>query len=184
MTDYTASNGYTISVTTHFTGLVRIDFQNAQSTGVNQITLSSAEKTALVEMLDHERDEELGRWRARENPAYVVYPDEDGDVIVLDETTGRASSPVIRSELTQWNPSHATTKAARAYFEAHPERKPWEDAKPGDVWELTYGGESTAHVYTNRCAGEFAFIADRAIFTLGDPDITAGRKIWSEGDAS
>lgn len=60
--------------------------------------------------------------------------------------------------------------------------KPWTYARPGEIWELTYGGEPTAHVYTDRYSGEgHAFVSDRAIVTADDPDITAGVRIWPGG---
>jgi hypothetical protein len=80
--------------------------------------------------------------------------------------------------------------ALREFFAAHPETKPWESAKPGEVWRLTAEG-------TER---EYATIMGRATFPhpvdhlyfmpttdvnapkLGAKAtvISAGRRIWPE----
>ena len=59
--------------------------------------------------------------------------------------------------------------------------KPWHDAKPGEVWVLTYGGQETAYVWTDRHSEQgHAFVSDRAIVEADDLDITVGRRIWPE----
>lgn len=134
----------------------------------------------LREFFQHERDQELGRWRWPENPDYVLYPIEGSESVrVLDERNARES--LIRRGVLQTDFGGKHWGAARAYFDAHPEPKPWHDAKPGEVWVLTYGGQETAHVWTNRWAGGGnAFVSDRAIIEADDPDITAARRIWPE----
>lgn len=45
-----------MSTETHWAGLVRINIKNRYSAGTNTLTLTTAEKNALVEALDHEVD--------------------------------------------------------------------------------------------------------------------------------
>lgn len=79
---------------------------------------------ALREFFQHERDEELGRWRWPDNPDVVVYPGDDSEaVVVLDEKAAR-SWWVEREDLDYWNPEEVAAQAATAYFEAHPAAEP------------------------------------------------------------
>src|SRR5690606_1284379 len=119
---------------------------------------------ALREFFQHVRDEELGRWRWPKDPDYVVYPTEDG-FLVVRESVGLSE---FRNGLYVHD---MEGEAARDYREAHPERKPWEDAMHGEAWVITYNG------------GEHAVLCDGAYFTwpagsmqhISDPDITAAR---------
>ena len=151
-------------------------------------TLETTE--ALREYFQAERDEQLGRWRDPENPDIVVYPipamNDQGDgygrvVWVLDEAE-MVSGTVLDDR-------HSHSSASR-YFAAHPqpqpEPKPWLEAKPGEVWALTYAGiEETAWVadFTWGAPPRFRQFKNllNPIFT-NDDSITAGRRIWPEGD--
>ena len=123
-----------------------------------------------------ERDQGLGRWRWPENPDYVVYPSvrvlaRVRTVVVLHEPSG---DNVYIPESSGFDTDEA--RAALAYFAAHPVSKPWHDAKPGEAWVITYGGE------------EHAVISDGAFFlwqsgseqSIKDSRISAGRRIWPE----
>ena len=153
-------------------------------------TLETTE--ALREYFQAERDEQLGRWRDPENPNVVVYsvPDQDGGygqvVWVLDEAE-MVSRTVLDDREQLASPGPATR-----YFDAHPqpepEPKPWLDAKDGEVWVLTYAGiEETAWVadFTWGAPPRFRQFKNllNPIFT-NDKHITAGRRIWPEGEAS
>lgn len=147
--------------------------------GIGQkFRLTPHEANVIKDFFQHERDEELGRWRWPENPDYVVYPVAGECALVIDEQRGRRE-PFNRGE-SGMRDSEAG-RAAKAYFAAHTEPKPWQAAQPGEVWLLTYGGQETAHVWTDRWAGDgYAFVSDRAIVVEGDPDITAGRRIYPQ----
>lgn len=88
------------------------------------------------EYFQAKRDADLGRWRWPENPHYVVYPNaNDGQVVVVDERDG-VRAHYSRSLCATTAPPRidGIHAAAHAYFEAHPERKPWEDAE-AVVWD-------------------------------------------------
>ena len=125
-----------------------------------------------------ERDEQLGRWRDPESPNLVCYP-VAGDldtVWVLNEVDGLA---YMRERNQAFYAGNKFSEVARRYFAAHPEPKPWEEAKAGEVWILTrYGAEEPFFVTD----GEFTS-TDLAVATdLDDPRITDGRRIWPEGE--
>lgn len=143
------------------------------------------ESQALREFFLHERDTELGVWRWVSSTGK--------DYLVRKLGYGEQFRVVREEHMEQldWRPEEynngemfRTTemvKAIRAYLAAHPEPKPWHDAKPGEVWVLTYGGQPTAHVWTDRWAGPGnAFVSDRAIVGADDPDITSGHRIFPE----
>lgn len=88
---------------------------------------------ALREFFLHERDQELGRWRWPEDPDYVVYQACDDRVLVVDEETGN-SKPFRRFRSVFLNSGY--NGAARAYFLAHPEPKPWMEVPEG-VYAVT-----------------------------------------------
>lgn len=138
---------------------------------------------ALKEWAASERDQELGRWRWPENPDYVVYKAPAGErvpdarhVTVSNESNGEAAWLFeVGSGGVSGGDSWARD-AARAYFAAHPEPKPWHDAKPGEAWVITYGGD------------EHAVISDGSYFLweagseqpIDDSRITDGRRIYPE----
>ena len=152
-------------------------FQFTALDGSTHIIMGDPDKVRAF--FQAERDETLGRWRDPENPNIVVYPHDDVNTTVHDETTG-AYLNWSREQAEDDEYSHGFGFAtARAYFAAHPEPKPWEEAKAGEVWILTrYGAEEPFFVTD----GEFTS-TDLAVATdLDDPRITDGRRIWPEGE--
>lgn len=153
--------------------------------------LSPASVMDAEEFFQTKRDFDLGRWRWPENPEYVVYLRNDGQACVFNEATGvtvyrfrgeHEHLEELRRQSGEEVMPH--THAARAYFEAHPERKPWQAAKPGEVWILsTADGENAAYsVMTVREAGT-VFESHEGRYSLDDADIEDARRIWPE-DAS
>lgn len=113
------------------------------------------EKTQLMrEFFQRENDERLGRWRWPENPDYVVYARGTAGVHVLDESSGIGAARYIHRNGDPCNPT-AEYQAAYAYFAAHPESKPWLDAKPGEIWDVTTkdGGTKTLRYVALLSAG-------------------------------
>lgn len=122
MTEFTASNGLKI----------KANENEHHPVIVASLGLLPTSVIALREFFQHERDEELGRWRWPENPHYVAYPMGVDKVRIIDERTGR-EHVFDRQRNDAW----AMEDAAFAYFEAHPLRKPWEAATYKDVWVWT-----------------------------------------------
>ena len=174
MKDFTASNGVRVRRINDWTVDVEATFERY---GV-----------AIREFLRAEEDERLGRWRWPESPQWVLYPDEDGGVVALDESTGESTSTLSRLTVSAF-PDAWGCPAARAYFDAHPGSKPWHDAKPGEVWLLTVDGERNVPAVAS--SSEFG----GTLFTAAtndaggteevwsdSPRITVGRRIYPEGE--
>ena len=142
---------------------------------------------ALREFFRAEEDERLRRWRFPEDPDFVVYAAWTADpprrgvrgVTVLSESIPHRYAVWEDNIDTLYGTSvdedarKRARDAARAYFEAHPEPKPWHEAKEGEVWVITYKGEEYPAIFQ---AGMF-----RDHGGSWDPDrITAGRRIYPE----
>lgn len=173
--NFEASNGYKIEIGS----LGNIEIRSVLGDPRGSATVLSVD--ALREFFQHERDEELGRWRWPFNPDFVVYPRGESGVHVLDEGSGVGSASLIHRNGDSDNPT-AEYRAAYAYFEAHPERKPWEDAKEGEVWIVT---PSRALTCGERVEYPAIFQAGRFRDHGGSweaRDLTAARRIWPESD--
>ena len=144
-------------------------------------TLETTE--ALRAFFQAERDETLGRWRDPVNPDWVVYPHDDVNTTVHDETTG-AYLNWSREQAEDDEYSRGFGFAtARAYFQAHPEPKPWEKARPGydEIWVLTIHG-CEQPVYVDEFRGEPVFqVPGGETISPHRESITAGHRIWPEG---
>ena len=152
----------------------RLDF----GPGTAPIILSEEEMDELRAHLQAERDEQLGRWRDPENPDCICYPvaGDPDDIWVVYEGSGLA---YMRERNQAFYAGNKFSEVARRYFAAHPEPKPWEEAKAGEVWILTrYGAEEPFFV----TGGEFTSTDLAVIVDLDDDSITAGRRVWPEGE--
>lgn len=186
-TKFTASNG--VEIETSEDGYLRGN--KHIHPGVLYATAGPDGVEALREFFQHERDQELNRWRDPDNPDLVVYrrPEEDDydgrAVAVLDDSTGVAftywekygldGQGVTRYEKGQ--------EAAGRYFAAHPETKPWDEAEPGEAWVLTIDGseEAAMLMYSyDSDTHEFYIGSSDSLYSRSDPSITAGRRIWPE----
>jgi hypothetical protein len=138
------------------------------------MSLFMADGTALAlrEFFRAEEDERLGRWRWPENPDYVVYPTRTAATTC--ESCARRTESVTGFKIGFVASSEAEW-AARAYFAAHPEPKPWHDAKPGEVWEITRRS-FTANAWVLE-SGAFMYDDESFVFSA---EITAGRRIYPE----
>ena len=142
--------------------------------------LDRASAMDAEEFFEARNDDRRGRWRWPENPDLVVYPNHGGgQVSVIDERDG-SHAHYSRSLCASTTPSRmdGMHAAAHAYFDAHPVRKPWQDAKEGEGWIVTIGGEERLATVQE----SYFWIGSEAYRQRGD-DITAARKIWPE-DAS
>lgn len=175
-TNFTASNG--LVITPHQDGSVRWE------TGSRPTVVAAA----LREFFQRERDEELGRVRWPEDPDYVIYlPDEDGDIYVMAESAPSDGFHVSRKWAETSGPhGMAWARAAAWYFENHPPRKPWHDARHHELWLLTIQGcQPEVYIYRDgdhAWAGAFRPVAneDRVSFKPTDPLITDAHRIWPE----
>jgi hypothetical protein len=189
MGDFTASNGVTIrkSGGEHDDGYsteIRVIFEGRNELlGEQYDYLDSWDIEALREFFRHEEDERLGRWRWPENPDYLVYPDSNGWVHVLREENPLPIS--FTRELSEDIESDFR-KAAREFFNAHPEPKhEWHDAKPGELWAIRLGEDDEQGVMVETFdAGANVFqVPDGESISITRPSITSGRRVWPE-DAS
>ena len=147
----------------------------------SDMELPTADFETLRAFFQAERDEELGRWRDPENPDMVCYQRGDDTVYVLDERTGFTYAR-IRSDIIDGSDRYDIV--AKRYFQAHPDPNPWRAARPDEIWVLTINND-TEEVF--RCG-------ERGLYSLktGNPigsllscshnKITAGRRIWPEGE--
>lgn len=175
MNEYTASNGYTVDTS------CGVSIRNGVGNERHVLGLYSV--VALREFFLHERDEQLGRWRWPENSDYVVYP-QGPEASVYHELTGTWGQ-WSRAEALAYHGMDNLAAAARAYFDAHPEPKPWHDAKPGEVWLLEFSGfEGDEAPWIVRIASiesvEFVYPQNGNAIPLSDETITAARRIWPE----
>lgn len=174
MNDFTASNGVTIRVD------MDGDYAFSGSRSTYMVQPGSKNEQALRELFQAEADERLGRWRCPEVPDYLVYPPSSSHKVhVVRESDGETRS-YARNSPTFAFPSGEHREwalAARAYFEAHPEPKPWHAAVEGDVWELTFA--AGAHAWFVN--GDY-FQSTKTLTNISktDADILSARRIYPE----
>ncbi|MEV8339244.1 hypothetical protein [Leucobacter sp. NPDC077196] len=128
---FVASNGMTVGIDQFGVG-----FFTSKPHGF--MTLAEDEMRAMREFFRAERDEELGRWRWPEDADVVVRPSAlvENRVLATSERTGQAEWSTRGEESNDWY-----GRAARAYFAAHPEPKPWGSAKNNEVWALRFSDQ-------------------------------------------
>ncbi|QMU97811.1 hypothetical protein FVO59_11795 [Microbacterium esteraromaticum] len=126
---------------------------------------------ALREFFRAERDEELGRWRWSERPEFVVHQGDD-ILLVVNELTGES---VKRNGLYAHD---VAGDAAAAYRDAHPEPKPWHDAKPHEVWTISRGPDD--RYFPFRVVGrQFIYVDDETQkFAINDEQILDADRIY------
>lgn len=110
--------------------------------------LSPASVMDAEELFQAKRDAELGRWRCPTETDWVaregVRTADGRTVVVVNERTLDRFwfNERVRDAGADVDVAH---RVGRAYFEAHPERKPWEDAKPGEIWDLIAEGKENRY---------------------------------------
>jgi hypothetical protein len=155
---------------------------------------------AVTEAVRAEEDERLGRWRWPENPDYVVYVRISNEIVTVFSEARGLSVDASRGTQDAWVDDERPWKrhaldAASAYFDAHPQPKPWHSAKEGDVWEFKLGREHfdffTGLPYSRdmtrlfqRTTGGWRVIGRKNWF-LNESEVSAARPVWSypEGDS-
>lgn len=176
---FTASNGLDFELTAdgHLLGEALSCYGPVSPEGVK----------ALAELFQHERDQELNRWRDPDNPDFVVYrrpkcDDELGRAVwVLDETTATGYT-YWENSTPAWPGKYAQMwKAAERYYEAHPEPRPWDEAEPGEIWELTEP-EGLKQLWVKTDRELWRSIHSTKTTYYNGKSATAGRRIWPEED--
>lgn len=144
------------------------------------LTLPGMKTRALREFFQAERDESLGRWRSKEHPDYVVYQNRHGQVNVLYEPDGLSSRAYGRGEFP--GTSGRFPDIAAEYFAAHPEPKPWHDAKPGEAWLVTADGdEQLCVVRDDNPTDPNEFVWAHGDFPVTADYITAAERVHPRG---
>lgn len=188
MNDFTASNGIGVEINDEEQIVFAVG-----NRPITPIWTNSSELKALREFFRAEEDERLGRWRWPDNPAIVIYRYSETYVRVVREDDGTGEDfyrSGVEANRGRSFPSD-NLRAAMWYFDAHPEPKPWHDAKPGETWRLTVNDRSPLEIdLTFNVIGVEGVIPSRFArpqvggeqmeYPLDSPAITAGRRIWPE----
>lgn len=122
---FEASNGIKISAPS----LGYLQWEGKYTEGGMGFALDSKVGRAMAEFFQARRDEELGRWRSKENPDWVVYPSRrvgtegKGRAIQVYSETLNKTWDVL--EISRVNRIRTGTHldVAREWFEAHPKPK-------------------------------------------------------------
>lgn len=140
-----------------------------------KIVLYQDDVKALRAFFQEERDTELNRWRDPLNPDMVCLPTAESSIRVLNERAGYLSCIYYRGgvDLQSSNPY---VRTAWRYFEAHPPKKPWEDAAQGDIWVLT-SPDGKAIPYTK---SREKWVREHVIVTHTDDYFVDGYQLWPE----
>jgi hypothetical protein len=178
MTEFTASNGVKVRIDNPY---LDVKYDGSGWHGIG----GSNETQALREFFQHERDESNGWWRSPSHPGFVIYPTSEDTVRVFDERDGTTLS-YRRNGMSTRDVTARTPRAsaAAAYFDEHPSRNPWDEARTGEVWELVYEQLGEPQITRPFTVDSFGHFRDTSGVRMGDLSITAGRRIWPEEDAS
>lgn len=175
MTEFTASNGIPV---------IKKEWGYCLTTGMDlgvMTGVSNSQFDALREYFQAERDRELGRWRSKKDPNFIVVPDNlKYEVTVIDEQSG----------MKQWvtrgggdGAERSFVVIAEEYFAEHPEKKPWHDASPGEVWVITTENVSDEVAVQRTDTGDWGY-NDGRVFRDNELKIETARRIWPESKES
>lgn len=182
MNEFTASNGFCIGVDRSNPNRIAV----ANAGGHLESVLTPDRMRALREFFQAETDERLGRWRDPEEPVFYVYSGGAWDGVfspirIVAETNG-ASWLLDREEHEPKVPPKVLA-VARRYFDAHPEPKPWHDAKPGELWAIRIDDEDDeigVSVETFEPGADVFQVPDGESISITRPSIVTGRRVWPE----
>lgn len=193
MNDFTASNGYMVSVI--HDNHVELQNESSENTLAPEFVsgndfLDMHDMQALREFFQAEADKRLGRWRDPADTVFVVYSGGAWDGVyspirVVAETNG--ASWLLDREDHEPNVPATVLAVSRRYFDAHPEPKPWHDAAAGEVWLLTVDREADVPAVASSSEGGHVVFTAATGGAGGTEEIspttvyiTAGRRIYPE----
>ncbi|WP_171010958.1 MULTISPECIES: hypothetical protein [unclassified Microbacterium] len=141
MTDtFTASNGIEVTMDPDREGKVYLVGRRARGDEGQYLDTHATGGpegiVALREFFQHERDETRGLWRSAADPTWTAVR-RNTCIYFQNEDHERSFHfvPKLEASIKSW--SSDLQALAYEYIEAHPERKPWEDATYKDVWVWT-----------------------------------------------
>lgn len=144
--------------------------------------ISAKEARALKYVFQDQKDIDLGRWRSEVKGWMVVYPQVGSDlVLVLNELDGTTRlferDEVARGQVILNDYEHT----ARAYYNAHPLPKPWQNAKNNEVWELEFsdGTKGAFIMNATHLAGAVFGNAETYLLTNSD-NIVGGKRLYPQ----
>lgn len=140
-----------------------------------RIVLHDDAVKALRTYFQEESDTELNRWRDPINPVLVCFPINENNIRVLNEQHG-LSYVYDRRDDIDLQSSNPYVRAAWRYFEAHPPKRPWENATHGDIWVLT-SPDGKAIPYTKIWE---RWSREHVIVTHTDDYFVDGYRLWPE----
>lgn len=168
MNYFTASNGMTIRSTSD--GHIQVE-ESTRTAWMVPVATSEA----LREFFRAEEDARLGVWRSQDDPTWTAR--RQGDIVYfVNSDHQRAFHIALVNEAWKHQWSDDLRAIAREYISAHPEPKPWHDAKHGEGWVLTIDGAERVAV---RGPVE-DFIHEKGVTPWSSTTITAGRRIYPE----
>lgn len=182
MNDFTASNGMQIRTHPSIPEAFGIFNPKGDSTLNNSYDhLNLGEMQALREFFQAEADERYGVWRSPGDPDVMVYEIDQDTVRVLDPSSHGNAATLSRGN----RGDGPLSRVAQAYFDAHPEPKPWHDAAPGEVWDvdLPSGGMRAVTFYSARHEEPTTVFRDahtQVEIETDDPTIRDARCLFSE----
>lgn len=156
--------------------------------GHEPTNLQPGRVNSLREFFLHERDAELGRWRSKQYPNWVVYTGDEPDWYrAFNEESGEWNH--VKEGLS-WIDRPDLTAVNREFLDAHPKPKPWHDAKSGEVWLFKpKTGKpiafmfSMVNLWVNPAGAKLdsKYTEDRPYGDSHDPNFEP-RRIWPEED--
>lgn len=170
---FKASNGVPVRRTNTGT----LSFARTSSLDLGTLTgISISQEEALREFFQHERDQELGRWRWPENPDMVVQADKGGErAWVVNERHQHITGCVWRVDVDCSTAHSQVVAAARAYFAAHPVPKPWMEVPEG-----VYAMRPDVHLYERLImfrGGKWHHLYKSPSEAVGDPHSEEPEKV-------
>jgi hypothetical protein len=190
MNEFQASNGITISISSIGSITARVERGGPELFIANEMVVP-----ALREFFRAEEDERVGRWRWPQDPGITVriapkhaqHYDAASVTVMIQQDSDGYVGYYTRDRLPEITEgTGGIVRAGHAYFDAHTERAPWHDARPGEVWLLSIEGVESAFYPSKSLDRAFTPVAPntgRTAVGFESFEIEAGRRIWPEDDS-